>query len=106
MWMQNDEGVLDSNKRHARVTDWLYMKTAHSLTVPPGKYQLNVGTWPAGTSVREWEVNTSGPFASSRIWMPVVNTSAIITVERGQHVTLRPIMQAAPIKFPVDQEGK
>jgi eukaryotic-like serine/threonine-protein kinase len=104
--LQNDEGVLDGNKLHSRVTDWLDMKKPHTLTVPPGKYQLNVGTWPAGTSVREWEVSTSGPFASSRIWMPVVNTSAIITVERGQHVTLRPIMQAVPVKAPIDEVGK
>ena len=93
--LQSDQGVLDESKLHPRVTEWLDMKKRHTMTVPPGKYQLNVGTWPAGTSVREWEVRTSSPFASSRIWMPVVNTSAIITVERGQHVTLRPEMQAA-----------
>jgi serine/threonine protein kinase len=96
--LQNDEGVLDGNKLHPRVTDWLNMKEPHTLTVPPGNYQLNVGTWPAGTSVWEWEVSTSGPLASSQIWVHVENTSAIITVERGQRVTLRPKMQAGPIK--------
>jgi eukaryotic-like serine/threonine-protein kinase len=100
--LQNDEGVLDGNKLIPRVTDWLDMKKPHTLTVPPGKYQLNVGTWPAGTSVREWEVSTSGLVASSQIWVHVVNSSASITIERGQRVTLRPIMQAAPIKAPID----
>jgi serine/threonine protein kinase len=96
--LQNDEGLLDGDKLHPRVTDWLNMKNRHTLTLPSGKYQLNVGTWPAGTSVREWEVTTSGLFASSQTWVPVVNTSAIITLERGQRVTLRPKMSADPIK--------
>jgi eukaryotic-like serine/threonine-protein kinase len=96
--LQNDEGELDDNKLHPRVTDWLDMKKWHALTVPPGKYQLNVGTWPEGTAVQEWEVCTSGLFSSSQIWVPVVNTAAIITVERGQRVTLRPKMRPDPIK--------
>jgi serine/threonine protein kinase len=104
--LQNDEGVLDGNKLRTRATDWLDMKKPHTVTVAPGKYQLNVGTWPAGTSVREWEISTSDPSAAGPIWIPVVNTSAIITVERGQHVTLRPIMQAASVKAPIDQKDK
>jgi eukaryotic-like serine/threonine-protein kinase len=95
--LQNDEGVLD-DKLHPRVTDWLDMKKRQTLTVQPGKYQLNVGTWPADTTVREWEVSRSGLFASSQIWVPVVNTSAIVAVERGQRVTLRPKMWPGPIK--------
>jgi len=96
--LQNDEGVIDGNKLLPLVTDWLDMKQRHTLTVTPGKYQLNVGTYPEGTSVWEWEVNTSSLLASTKVRVPVVNSSAIITVERGQRVTLRPIMRSVPIK--------
>lgn len=87
--LKNDEGVIDGNKLLPRVTDWLDMTNPHTLAVPPGKYQLNVGTWPAGTSVREWEVTTSGPSGKSQLWVPVVNSSAIITVDSEERVTLR-----------------
>ena len=94
--LKNDEGVLDGNKLHPHVTDWLGMKEPRRLTLPPGKYQLNVGTYPMGTEVSQWEVAVSGLFSSRQDWVAVVNTSAIITVERGQRVTLRPKMRPAP----------
>ncbi len=81
--LQNYEGVLDADKLYPRVTDWLDMKKRHTLTVPSGKYQLNVGTWPESTAVREWEVNTSGLFSGSQVWVPVESFSAIISLERG-----------------------
>ncbi len=49
--LYNDEGLIDGNKLHAPATDWLDMKKRQTLALPPGKYQLNVGTWPAGTAV-------------------------------------------------------
>ncbi len=94
--LHNDEGVIDENKLHALVTDWLSMKEQHTLSLPPGKYQLNVGTYPAGTVVGQWEVTTSGLFGADQMAVPVVNSAAIITVERGRRVTLRPIMRPAP----------
>jgi serine/threonine protein kinase len=93
--LENDDGVLDGRVR-PRVTDWLVMRKPQTLTVQSGKYQLNVGTWPAGRFLREWEVSTSGVFANSHRWVPVVNSSAIITVERGERVTLRPMMSPRP----------
>ena len=59
--LHNDEGMIDGNKVHAPVTDWLSMKEGHTLTLSPGTYQLNVGTWPAGTVVSQWEVTAVRP---------------------------------------------
>jgi hypothetical protein len=75
------------------------MTKRQTVTVQSGKYQLNVGTWPAGTSVREWEASPSGLFASSHIRVAVVNSSAISTVERGERVTLVPVMRRGLIKY-------
>jgi serine/threonine protein kinase len=94
--LQNDEGVIDGNKLHAPVTDWLDMKKRQTLKLPPGRYQLNVGTWPAGTSVSQWEVTTSDLFGSHTILVPVIRTSAIVTVDRGHRVTLRARMRTDP----------
>ena len=99
--LQNDEGVFDGNKLHAPVTDWLDMKKSHTLKLPPGRYQLNVGTWPAGILVSQWEVITSGPFGSHQVTVPVINTKAIVTVERGHRVTLRAVMRDGPPPAPV-----
>ncbi len=87
--LQNDEGVI-SHELLPSVTDWLDMKQSHTLKLPPGKYQLNVSTFPQGTRVNQWEVTTSGLFGSNLVWVPVIDTSAIITVERGHRVTLKP----------------
>jgi serine/threonine protein kinase/Leucine-rich repeat (LRR) protein len=102
--LQNDEGVIDGNKLHAAVTDWLNMKKRQTLTLPPGRYQLNVGTWPAGSAVGQWEVTTSGLFGSSVVLVPVVQTSAIITLERGERVSLRAKMRPAPVSPPDDSK--
>nr|UXE45604.1 serine/threonine-protein kinase PknD [uncultured bacterium] len=98
--LQNDDGVIDGNKLHAPVTDWLNMQRRQTLTLPPGRYQLNVGTWPAGSAVGQWQVTTSGPFSSRVVTVPVVQTSAIITVERGRRVSLKPKMRPAPASPP------
>ncbi|HKB01080.1 MAG TPA: protein kinase, partial [Gemmataceae bacterium] len=37
--LKNDDGVIDGNKLHPTVTDWLEMKGGHTLKLPPGKYQ-------------------------------------------------------------------
>jgi len=94
--LQNNEGVLDGDKLHAPVTDWLDMKKSQILNLPPGRYQLNVGTWPAGTHVSQWEVTTSRSLGSNEVTVPVINTSAIVTVERGSRMTLRAKMRTDP----------
>jgi formylglycine-generating enzyme required for sulfatase activity len=96
--LQNNEGVLDGNKLHAPVTDWLDMKKTQILNLPPGQYQLNVGTWPADTHVSQWEVTTSGPLGSNEVTVPVIDSSAIVTVERGRRVTLRAKTRADPLR--------
>jgi formylglycine-generating enzyme required for sulfatase activity len=94
--LQNNEGVIDGNKLRPLVTDWLDMKKSHTLSLPPGRYQLNVGTWPAGTHVSQWQVTTSGPLGSNEIGVPVIDSSAIVTVERGRRATLRAKMRTDP----------
>ncbi len=94
--LQNDEGDLYTDKAHTPVTDWLGMKEKQSLTLPPGRYQVNVSTYPLGRVVSQWEVTTSGAFGSSRTEVPVIRSSAIVTVGRGQRVTLRPLMSGTP----------
>jgi formylglycine-generating enzyme required for sulfatase activity len=93
--LHNDEGVLDDSRLHAPATDWLAMKQRQTLTLTPGRYQVNVGTWPPGSAVDQWEVTASGLFGSNRVLVPVVQTSAIVSVDRGQCVTLRPVMRPA-----------
>jgi serine/threonine protein kinase len=94
--LQNEEGVIDGNKLNPAVTDWLDMRTAHALKLPPGKYQLNAGTWPAGTRIVHWEVTTSGPLGSNRLVVPeegVEGRSVIVTVGRGERVTVRAVVR-------------
>jgi serine/threonine protein kinase/formylglycine-generating enzyme required for sulfatase activity len=96
--LQNDEGDLVTDKLHTPVTDWLGMKEkSHTLTLPPGKYQLNVGTYPAGTEVGQWEVTTADLFSRRTVEVPVIRTSAIIPVGRGERVTVRPKMIQRPL---------
>ncbi len=47
-----------------------------------------------------WEVTTSDSFGSRVIAIPVVDTSAIIDVERGQRVTLQAKMRPTPPLWP------
>jgi serine/threonine protein kinase len=92
--LQNDEGVFDDNKLHPLVTDWLPMKTGHTLKLPPGKYQLNAGLAPPGPNIVHWEVTTSGTFGSRRRLVPGlghVGWSVIVTVGRGERVSVRPV---------------
>jgi serine/threonine protein kinase/Leucine-rich repeat (LRR) protein len=96
--LQNNEGVIDGDKLHAPVTDWLDMKKRQVLHLPPGRYQLNVGTWPAGTHVSQWEVTTSGPLGSNEVTVPVINSSAIVTVANGRRVTLRAKLRTDPAR--------
>src|SRR5262249_23175491 len=96
--LQNNEGVLDGDVLHAPVTDWLDMKKSQILYLPPGRYQLNVGTWPAGTHVSQWEVTTSGPLGSKEVTVPVINSSAIVTVARGRRVILRAKLRTDPAR--------
>jgi formylglycine-generating enzyme required for sulfatase activity len=88
--LQNPEGVIDGNKLRPLVTDWLDMRTAHTLKLPPGKYQLNAGTWPAGTRIVHWEVTTSGPLGGNRLLVPSEGGSVLVTVERGRRTIVRP----------------
>jgi serine/threonine protein kinase len=93
--LQNDEGVFDDNKLHPLVTDWLAMKTGHTLKLPPGKYQWNAGASSTETRITYWEVTTSGTFRSSRRLVPGlghVGWTAIVTVGRGERVSVRPVL--------------
>jgi uncharacterized protein (TIGR03067 family) len=97
--LQNEEGVIDGEKLLPAATDWLDMKTSHTLKLSPGKYQLNAGAWPAGTKIVHWEVTTSRLLGSSRLLVPGLGAegwSAILTVGRGEHVTVRAVMRDAP----------
>ena len=97
--MQNPEGVYDGNKCAPLVTDWLGMKTNHKLKLPPGKYQLNAGTWPAGIRFIHWRVTTTGVFRSQTLLMPAEGSegwSTIVTVERGCRVSVRPVVIRTP----------
>ncbi|MDB5311804.1 MAG: prkC 3 [Gemmataceae bacterium] len=84
--LQNDEGVIDGNKLRPAATDWLDMTAGHTLSLPPSKYQLNAGTWPAGTRVTQWAITTSGPLGQTRRLVP--GDSVVVTVERGRRVTV------------------
>jgi serine/threonine protein kinase/formylglycine-generating enzyme required for sulfatase activity/Leucine-rich repeat (LRR) protein len=101
--LENNEGDLTTDKLHTPMTDWLDMVgKRQSLKLPPGRYQLNVGTFPAGTHVSQWSISTTGPFGSEQVTVPVINSSAIVAVERGQRVTLRPIIsKPAAVPTPV-----
>ncbi|HKB06326.1 MAG TPA: TolC family protein, partial [Gemmataceae bacterium] len=63
------------------------------------KYQLNAGTWPANTRITHWQVTTSSPFGSHTLRVPgegLSGLSAIVTVERGRHTSVRPVVGPAP----------
>jgi hypothetical protein len=97
--LQNDEGVYDDNKLHPLVTDWLAMKTGHILKLPPGKYQLNAGLAPPGPNIVHWEVTTSGTFWSTRRLVPGlghVGWTVIVTVGRGERVSVRAVLAKPP----------
>jgi serine/threonine protein kinase len=101
--LQNDEGVFDDNKPHAAMTDWLDMKTTQTLKLPPGKYQLNAGIASPGPNIVHWEVTTSGPAGSNRLLVPGlghVGWSAIVTVGRGERVSVRPVLGEEPSSPP------
>ena len=91
--LENDEGDLVTDKLHTPMTDWLDMAgKSQSVKLPPGRYQLNVSTSPMGTQVSQWSISNSGPFGSDQVTVPVINSSAIVTVERGHRVTLRAVV--------------
>jgi hypothetical protein len=75
--LQNDEPV----------TDWLSMRSGHTLTLSPGSYQLNAGTWPANRELSGWEVTRSRPFAEARELAS--GRSLKVTVQRGERVAIR-----------------
>jgi serine/threonine protein kinase len=91
--LENNEGDLVTDKLHTPMTDWLDLtEKSHTLRLPPGRYQLNVSTWPAGTRVSQWAISNTGLFGSDQVTVPVIDTSAIVTVERGHRVTLRAVV--------------
>jgi uncharacterized protein (TIGR03067 family) len=98
--LQNDEGGFDDTKPHPSVTDWLDMKAVHKLELPPGKYQLNAGIWPAGSKILHWEVTTSDLFGRTTRGVPGVGLggrAVIIAVERGQRVSVRAVVSAPDV---------
>jgi serine/threonine protein kinase/formylglycine-generating enzyme required for sulfatase activity len=98
--LENNEGDLVADKLHTPMTDWLDLtEKSHTLKLPPGRYQLNVSTWPAGTRVSQWAISNTGPFGSEQVTVPVINSSAIVTVERGHRVTLRAVI-SKPVVVP------
>lgn len=100
--LENPEGVMDANKLHPMVTDWLGMKQPHRLKLPPGKYQLNAGL-SQHDRIIHWEVTTSGPFGSRTLRVPgegLMGWSVIVTVERGQRTRVRPVLMSEPPPAP------
>jgi serine/threonine protein kinase/WD40 repeat protein len=94
--LQNEEGVYNPDKLRTMTTDWLDMKDGQKLRLPSGTYQLNAGTFPAGSSITHWEVTTSDPFGSSTLQVPGeghIGSSVIVTVERGKRLTVRPAVR-------------
>jgi len=97
--LENPEGVIDGNKLHTAATDWMQMKSVRTLKLPPGKYQLNAGTYPPGIKFIHWKVTTTGAFGSRTVLVPAEGGegwSCIVTVERGCRVSVRPVALKIP----------
>jgi hypothetical protein len=84
------------------VTDWLDMNTSHTVKLPPGKYQVNANCW--RREVSGWEVTTAGLFADRVVRQR--GTSCALDVQRGERVTVRPILRdvAAPQAAAVESQ--
>ena len=94
--LENPEGVVDGNKLRTVVTDWVAMKSTRTLKLPPGKYQLNAATWPAGIRFIHWRATITDLFGQSRtLLLPAEGGegwSTIVTVERGRRVSVFPVV--------------
>jgi serine/threonine protein kinase/formylglycine-generating enzyme required for sulfatase activity len=92
--LQNEEGDLAADKLRTPMTDWLDLHNkSQTLKLPPGQYQLNVRTYPAGARVSQWSITTRGAFGSEQATIPVINSSAIVSIDRGQRVTIRAVVR-------------
>jgi uncharacterized protein (TIGR03067 family) len=76
----------------AAVTDWRDMQSPQTITLSPGRYHINPGLQPGYDYVTmSWELTTSGLFSSHTVRQS--GSSCDFEVERGQRVTIRPIIR-------------
>jgi formylglycine-generating enzyme required for sulfatase activity len=81
------------------VTDWLDMRTSHTLALSPGKYQLNPGCKPGYQyEGMGWELTTSRFFAEHTVRRS--GTSCELEIQRGERVTVRAIPRPSPPEAP------
>jgi serine/threonine protein kinase len=79
----------------ATVTDWLDMRTSHTLALSPGKYQLNPGCEPGYEyEGMRWEVTTMGPWAGQTVYR--AGPSCYVEVQRGERLTVRAMPRETP----------
>jgi formylglycine-generating enzyme required for sulfatase activity len=76
------------------VHDWMDLRTAHQLTLPPGMYELNMGLKPGyDYQTSGWEVEVSGLFSGSKFLMS--GPSLRLTLTRGERATIRVMAREA-----------
>ena len=94
--LQNDEGVIDGNKLH---------RGGHRLAGHEAGPHPQTAAGPVSVERRDLAgrfavCNGRSPIpacSAKLVTVPVMETSAIVTVERGHRVTLRPKMRPAPV---------
>jgi hypothetical protein len=85
----------------ARATDWLDMRTSHTVPLSPGTYQLN-GSCKPGYSYdgMVWELTTAGFFGDQTVLKS--GSGCKVEVQRGEHLTVsaRPREEPASTRMP------
>jgi phage shock protein PspC (stress-responsive transcriptional regulator)/tRNA A-37 threonylcarbamoyl transferase component Bud32 len=79
----------------AMVTDWLDMRTSHSISLSPGKYRLNPGCKPGFEyEWMRWEVATSGLLSGTVVHH--AGTSCEVEIRRGERVVVHASPRPSP----------
>ncbi|HEV3142460.1 MAG TPA: protein kinase [Gemmataceae bacterium] len=86
------------------VTDWMDMRTSRTITLSPGKYHMNPGLKPGYDYwTISWEITTFGLLSSHTVRQPGSDGSGCdFEVQRGERVTIRPIIRKATVLPPID----